>query len=124
MPLLEDKNPPHLCPVLQTLALALANNVLRGITALDDFKRIKPPENDHVKTGIRPEMAEIPLIRSPHRKGDVGPTIIGLASRTRTMMTELTERASYEDRFTPYALRRGHSNMLDRRLATTSTRPG
>ena len=66
-------------------------------------------------TGVREDMKNIPILRRLDRSRVVSSTKILPAGKFAHMMIDLGYRAVYTGKFSPYAVRRGHGNTIDRK---------
>lgn len=66
-------------------------------------------------------MKSVPILRTLDRSRVISPMKILPAGKFAHLMIDLGWRAGYTGKFSPYAMRRGHGNAIDRELAHLKT---
>lgn len=119
MSLVEDSASPETCPLLQILALAIADDALVGVQSAEDLEKIRVTPGQFARVvPIRESKAEMPIFRRANPSGSISEDSILTATTLAKYLQQLGERAGYQDRLTPYAFRRGHGNTLDSKIAS------
>ncbi|KAM0719003.1 hypothetical protein Q7P37_004908 [Cladosporium fusiforme] len=119
----EDPYDKHLCPISLLFALAIADQALVGIHTAKDlnnirFKRSKPTTILRIKENMK----NVPILRTLDRSRSVSPMKILPAGKFACLMIDLGWRAGYTGKFSPYAMRRGHGNAIDRAMSAVQRR--
>ena len=101
--------------------LVIAGGTIDMIHMADDIGR-NCFNADHTTRRLRivAQKRELPILRGIDCRNHLSPTRIMTADQLNTHMTKLASRASYQGRLNPYAIRRGHGNILDRMILFTS----
>lgn len=66
-------------------------------------------------------MKSVPILRTLDRSRVISPMKILSAGKFAHLMIDLGWRAGYTGKFSPYAMRRGHGNAIDRELTHPKT---
>jgi hypothetical protein len=112
----EDTHDKHLCPISVLFALAITDQAFEGIRTAEDFARIRFKQNKPTTVlRVREGMKNVPILRQLDRSRVVSSTKILPAGKFANMMIDLGYRAGYTGKFSPYAVRRGHGNTIDRK---------
>ncbi|KAM0714188.1 hypothetical protein Q7P37_009975 [Cladosporium fusiforme] len=96
----EDPYDKHLVLYPSLFALAIADQALRS----------KPTTILRIKENMK----NVPILRTLDRSRSVSPMKILLAGKFACLMIDLGWRAGYTLKFSPYAMRRGQNNAIDR----------
>lgn len=88
-----------------------------GIQTAKDLKNIRFKKNKPTTIlRIKENMKNVPILRKLDRSRAISPTKILPAGKFAYLMIDLGWRAGYTGKFSPYAMRRGHGNAIDRQL--------
>lgn len=113
----EDLWDKHLCPISLLFALALADQAFVGIRTAEDFSNIRFKRNKPTTVlRVREDMKQVPILRTLDRSRVISQTKILPAGKFAQSMIDLGHRAGHTGKFSPYAVRRGHGNTIDREL--------
>lgn len=104
-----------MCPVSLLLALAIADGAIHMIDTAEDIARVRfSADRNSTVLHIKEDMRHVPVLREVECRFKLAPTKILTATKLCDQMTSLAARAGYKGRLTPYSIRRGHGNILDR----------
>lgn len=117
--LFDEPENPFLCPVTHYCALAFADDAFKAYKCPSDLNSVRR----HVDIRIKPEMADVPILRGLTAAGQISKTNILSVDALGILLAALGRRAGYRDTLTPYCFRRGFGNSIinvvssvDRRL--------
>jgi hypothetical protein len=112
----EDTHDKHLYPVSVLFALAIADQAFEGIRTAEDFTRIRFKQNKPTTVlRVREGIKNVPILRQLDRSRVVLSTKILPARKFANIMIDLGYCVGYTRKFSPYAVRRGHGNTIDRK---------
>lgn len=100
--------------------MALADDVFTDIRTpsdLDDRSRCLDPRAGSYEFRIKPEKADIPVLRQISREKMVHPTKIITGSSLNHHLRDLGYRCGYKENITSYAFRRGFANGMEGRAS-------
>ena len=118
----EDRENPHLCPVVLFLALAFDDDAFELIHSPDQLSSASLAANVHEhELRFKDTLHNVPVFRSfnspyPQCHSDERQVRGWSVSAIDNGIYSLGERAGYESRITPSCARRGAVNILDSRL--------
>ena len=97
-------------------ALAIADQAFEGVKTTEDFARIRFKQNKPTRVlRVREDIKNVPILRQLDRSRVVSSTKILPTRKFAYMMIDLGHCAGYTGKFSPYAVRRGHGNTIDRK---------
>lgn len=106
-----------LCPVALLFALAVADGALDKIDTPEHIDMVKIKSSNKTRVlRIADHMLHVPVFRRLNYRNQVSPTNIWRVDQLRQQMISLASRAGYQGQLTPYAIRRAHANILDRKM--------
>ncbi|WPH01245.1 Hypothetical protein R9X50_00408200 [Acrodontium crateriforme] len=119
--LTEDRENRQMCPVTIFMAFAISDGAIAGVKCASDLDRIPfVPGQTTVELPISKEKENTPILR--RNKGVHDDWNIMQYNDLRRWLGELGKRAGYEGPLTPYALRRGFGNQIDKVVSSVQRR--
>jgi len=110
----EDRNDPLLCPVLDILALADADNAWKNFKSSKDLYAYRLPAwRDSLDVPFKDEICGTPFLRmvEPYSK-IISSTLAWKCSSINVALKDLSLRAGMRYHVTPYDIRRASANIL------------
>ncbi|KAF2205642.1 hypothetical protein GQ43DRAFT_445907 [Delitschia confertaspora ATCC 74209] len=96
--LYEEPTKRYICPATHFILFALADGAIMECTTLADIQSRKPPPGTFAyKFQIKPETADIPILRATNRDGTISSSRILTASCFNSHIQGVGQRAGYEE---------------------------
>ena len=106
-----------LCPVALLFALAVADGALDKIDTAEHIDMVKIRSSNKTRVlRIADHMLNVPIFRRLNYRNQVSPTNIWMVDQLREQIISLASHAGQQGKLTPYAIRRAHANILDRKI--------
>ncbi|KAL5372751.1 hypothetical protein DPSP01_013267 [Paraphaeosphaeria sporulosa] len=115
----EEPEERWLCPVSHFLGFGLADKVFMDDLSLTDIlTRVPCDGNQSLEFKFKPEIMDIPVLRSLQADGTISPDKILTYSSLHNAILGLGQRAGYKQKLTAYCFRRGFGHAMNKNGST------